>query len=47
MQRIVGWPNTGREATGSACIILRFDDDGMILRLGEYIDGRPFAPLFK
>lgn len=37
----------GREATGSACIILRFDDDGMILRLDEYIDGRPFAPLFK
>jgi ketosteroid isomerase-like protein len=37
----------GREATGAACVVLRFDDDGIILRLDEYIDGRPFAPLFK
>lgn len=36
----------GQEATGSACVILRFDNDGMIVRLDEYIDGTPFVPLF-
>jgi len=37
----------GVEASSDVCVILRFDDDGLITRLDEYMDTAAFAPLFS
>lgn len=35
----------GRSASTDVCVVLRFDDDGLITRLDEYADSAVFAPL--
>jgi ketosteroid isomerase-like protein len=35
----------GRSASTDVCVVLRFDDDGMITRLDEYADSAAFATL--
>jgi ketosteroid isomerase-like protein len=36
----------GVEANIDVCVVLRFDDDGQVVRLDEYADTAAFAPLF-
>ena len=36
----------GVEAASDACVVLRFDDDGKIVRLDEYVDAGSFAAIF-
>jgi len=36
----------GVEANADVCVVLTFDDAGMIVRLDEYVDTAAFAPLF-
>ncbi len=36
----------GVEVAADACVILRFDDDGMIVELDEYVDAASFAAIF-
>lgn len=35
----------GKSATTDVCVVLRFDDDGLITRLDEYVDSAVFATL--
>ena len=35
----------GKSATTDACFVLRFDDDGLITRVDEYVDSAVFAAL--
>ena len=35
----------GKSATTDVCVVLRFDDDGLITRLDEYSDSAAFAAL--
>ena len=35
----------GKSATTDVCVVLRFDDDGLITRLDEYADSGVFAAL--
>lgn len=37
----------GVAASSDVCVVLRFDDDGLITRLDEYLDMTAFAPLFS
>lgn len=37
----------GVAASSDVCVVLRFDDDGLITRLDEYLDMAAFAPLFS
>lgn len=37
----------GVNAASDVCVVLRFDDDGLITRLDEYVDTAAFAPLFS
>ena len=37
----------GVEASSDVCVVLRFDDDGLITRIDEYVDMAAFAPLFS
>lgn len=36
----------GVEADADVCVVLQFDDAGLITRLDEYVDTAAFAPLF-
>ena len=36
----------GVEASSDICVVLRFDEDGLITRLDEYVDGAAFASVF-
>ncbi len=36
----------GVEATPDACIVMQFDDAGVIVRVDEYLDTAALAPLF-
>ncbi|GEM_PF-4387314 len=36
----------GVEADADVCVVMNFDDDGLIARLDEYVDTAAFAPLF-
>jgi ketosteroid isomerase-like protein len=35
----------GKSASTDVCVVLRFDDDGKITRLHQYVDSAAFAPL--
>ena len=35
----------GKSASTDVCVVLRFDDDGLITRLDEYVDSAVFAAL--
>ena len=35
----------GKSASTDVCVVLRFDDDGMIIRVDEYVDSAVFARL--
>jgi ketosteroid isomerase-like protein len=37
----------GVEANADVCVVLAFDDRGMITRVDEYIDSASFAPLLR
>ena len=37
----------GKSATTDVCVVLRFDDDGLITRLDEYADSAVFASLYS
>lgn len=37
----------GVKASSDVCVVLRFDDDGLITRIDEYLDMAAFAPLFS
>ncbi len=37
----------GKSAMTDVCVVLRFDDDGMITRLDEYADSAVFASLYS
>jgi ketosteroid isomerase-like protein len=37
----------GKSASTDVCVVLRFDDDGMITRLDEYVDSAVFAALIS
>jgi ketosteroid isomerase-like protein len=37
----------GVEVSSDVCVVIRFDDDGLITRLDEYMDTAAFAPLFR
>lgn len=37
----------GVEATSDVCVVIRFDDKGLVTRLDEYVDMGAFAPLFS
>ncbi len=37
----------GVQALCDACVVVRFDDDGLITRVDEYLDMAAFAPLFS
>jgi hypothetical protein len=36
----------GKSASTDVCVVLRFDDDGLITRLDEYLDHAAFASLY-
>ncbi len=36
----------GVEVSGDACVVMRFDDAGMLVRADEYLDGSQFAAIF-
>lgn len=36
----------GVEANADVCVVLTFDESGMIVRLDEYVDTAAFSPLF-
>ena len=36
----------GKSASTDVCVVLRFDDDGLISRLDEYVDSAVFASLY-
>jgi len=36
----------GVDADADVCVVMNFDDDGLITRLDEYVDTAAFAPLF-
>ena len=37
----------GKSASTDVCVVLRFDDDGVITRLDEYVDSAVFAELTR
>jgi hypothetical protein len=36
----------GKSASGDVCVVLRFDDEGRIVRMDEYADSAAFAALY-
>lgn len=37
----------GVEASGDACVVMRFGDDGLLVRADEYLDGSQFTAVFS